>query len=43
MHVKYMIIAKKKKELSVTMYRHNLDVSNVHDQAYDGTRNRRGE
>jgi len=43
MHVKDTIAATPKKELSFVLSRHNLDVSNICGQWYDGSSNMRGE
>jgi len=42
-HVKDTTAATLKKELSVVLSRHNLDVSNIRGQGYDGASNMRGE
>ena len=42
-HVKDTTTATLKKELSVVLSRHNLDVCNIRGQGYDGASNMRGE
>jgi len=42
-HVKDTTTATLKKELSVVLSRHNLDVSNIRGQGYDGASNMKGE
>ena len=42
-HVKDTTTATLKKELSVVLSRHNLDVSNIRGQGYDGASNMRGK